>query len=479
MYRAIIVDDEVRIRKAIRSIGLWDELDVLICGEAENGVDTINLIIEHDPDIVFLDMNMPGMDGITTLKKLKSMNISINVIVVSGYDDFTYTKEAIKYGAFDYILKPINREEFNNTLKQCVQKIKNNQNNLSSNRDKLNRFAVEELITNAVLNGKTAYMARVKELFNHAGYESFAIVWIINAYLGNYDETIFDFYRGAQTVLEEESLIGDKNIYCIGTEKKDLVVVVFGLSAEAAKHKSLFPHRLHYFLEKMNKNQNIDCFEYKTVFINKAEDIIQEYNKVKKELCSIDLYSLFAGHDNKEYTVKSADIDWNMKNKLNILMQHKKFSIENICHLFSEQDASYMQEKTEFAFFVYNPYIIYNNLVSFNIDTHGGERIAEIIRYIDSHLFDSELTLDTIAQHMYLNKSYLARLFKSEFNITVGEYIQKNRLEHSVMLLKNTDLSIKDISVRSGYNNVNYFSRVFKSYYHVSPNQYRIKKQIK
>jgi len=123
MIKLLIIDDEIWTRNTLKAFGHWDEYGIVIIGEASDGIEGIRLIKENCPQIVISDMNMPGMNGIELLKILKEEYPHIKLIVVSGYDDFEFTKQAIKSKAVDYILKPIDAEELNVAIAKCVAEI--------------------------------------------------------------------------------------------------------------------------------------------------------------------------------------------------------------------------------------------------------------------------------------------------------------------------------------------------------------------
>lgn len=122
--KAIIVDDEVWSRKMIRSLGRWEALGIELAGEAENGRDGLALIASVRPDIVLLDMRMPGMEGTELIRRLNERGDEAKVIVVSGHADFQYTKHAIDYKAAAYLLKPIDEDELNAALDKCVRELR-------------------------------------------------------------------------------------------------------------------------------------------------------------------------------------------------------------------------------------------------------------------------------------------------------------------------------------------------------------------
>jgi two-component system, response regulator YesN len=122
--KAIIVDDEKHVREGLLLLANWNEFGITTILEAGDGDEAMNLISEHKPEIIFTDMRMPKVDGISLLKWIHSANLSSKTIVVSGHDDFEYMRNAIYYNSFDYILKPIDPELLNEALERAVKEWK-------------------------------------------------------------------------------------------------------------------------------------------------------------------------------------------------------------------------------------------------------------------------------------------------------------------------------------------------------------------
>jgi two-component system, response regulator YesN len=119
--KAIIIDDEKHVRDGLLLLGEWEKHGIETILEAEDGNEAIKLISEHRPAIIFTDMRMPKRDGISLLKWIHGSDLLSKTIVVSGYDDFDYMRNAIYYKSFDYILKPIDPEILNETLDRAVK----------------------------------------------------------------------------------------------------------------------------------------------------------------------------------------------------------------------------------------------------------------------------------------------------------------------------------------------------------------------
>jgi len=120
MVNVIIIDDEEPLREAIKILGQWEELGVTNIYEANNGKAALELLAEHRMDIALIDMKMPEMNGKKLLQELELRYPRLLTIVISGYDDFEYTKQAIRSRVVDYLLKPVNRQELNQSLRKAV-----------------------------------------------------------------------------------------------------------------------------------------------------------------------------------------------------------------------------------------------------------------------------------------------------------------------------------------------------------------------
>lgn len=126
MIKTIIVDDEENARKSLISL-LNKYSEIEITDIATNGDDAISKIIEHSPDIVFLDIKMPSKNGFEVLDFLKNIGVnSFSVIILTAYEEFAI--KAIKYNAFDYLLKPVDPEELHTTILKVKSKIINQKN---------------------------------------------------------------------------------------------------------------------------------------------------------------------------------------------------------------------------------------------------------------------------------------------------------------------------------------------------------------
>lgn len=118
--RVLLVDDEIMIREGFKRLFDWDAHDCEVIGEASDGMEALSQIDSLRPDIVIMDINIPIMNGLKVIQLCRIKHPNIAFVIVSGYDDFSYCREALRLQITDYILKPVNYEEFGN----CIDNLK-------------------------------------------------------------------------------------------------------------------------------------------------------------------------------------------------------------------------------------------------------------------------------------------------------------------------------------------------------------------
>lgn len=118
--RVLLVDDEIMIREGFKKLFDWEAHECVVVGEAADGMEAITKIDEEQPDIVIMDINIPIINGLKVIQLSRVKYPSMAFVIVSGYDDFSYCREALRLQITDYILKLVNYEEFGS----CIDRLK-------------------------------------------------------------------------------------------------------------------------------------------------------------------------------------------------------------------------------------------------------------------------------------------------------------------------------------------------------------------
>ena len=119
MLKIFLAEDEVVVRETIKRMIPWEELGFELVGEAADGEMALPLLIRQQPDLLITDIKMPFMDGLTLARLAKKEIPGLKVVILSGYDDFNYAKQAIGIGVEDYLLKPITKNITKNSRERC------------------------------------------------------------------------------------------------------------------------------------------------------------------------------------------------------------------------------------------------------------------------------------------------------------------------------------------------------------------------
>ena len=120
MLKMIIADDERKIRESIRNVIDWEKLGIYLVGLCKNGLEAYDMILDESPDIALVDIKMPALSGLELISRIVHSGQSIEFIILSGYGEFVYTREAMRYGIKHYLLKPCNEEELIGVVKEVA-----------------------------------------------------------------------------------------------------------------------------------------------------------------------------------------------------------------------------------------------------------------------------------------------------------------------------------------------------------------------
>lgn len=142
MFKVVIADDEAIILRNLKQIIPWNDLACEVVGTAKNGEEALSLCQEQQADLLLTDISMPGMTGLELLKQLNQLPKAPLAILISGYDEFEYAREGLKWRALDYILKPVDYEE----LQQCIQRAVNQLRNEAEKTYEMDKHHLHNLL---------------------------------------------------------------------------------------------------------------------------------------------------------------------------------------------------------------------------------------------------------------------------------------------------------------------------------------------
>jgi len=151
MYKVLIVDDEPVIAEGLKKIVDWEKYNCVVAGIASSGKEGLAMVEKCQPDILFTDIRMPGMDGLTMLAALRSEHKNLQVIILTGYRDFDYARQALNLGVFRYLVKPSKMKELDEAMESLSERLASvteaEQESIEDDNTTANNFIVKQAIS--------------------------------------------------------------------------------------------------------------------------------------------------------------------------------------------------------------------------------------------------------------------------------------------------------------------------------------------
>lgn len=411
MYKILLVDDEAIVKISIQNM-IQSSTDFSVVGSAANGSEGLDFISTHSVDAVITDLQMPIMDGVTFVQKLRDAQFRGPILALSNYSDFELVRGAMKAGVFDYLLKadisPALISEYLEKIKKLLEneaiekrQIDDQRLRASQHQD-LFRFAFGQFLTNpSVQLQKDLILSRMPDDIFPA---VFLDITMKVSHLGQSTASQF-----VESVLIE-TLSDAVPVFSVRLTDSELAVLVS--EASIARQKLVLPVRL----ERMYRTVQAYSLQEPHVFYIQGVSSIEKV-RTCYQLCS-------------------------QAKKAGLLNENPITRIS-----FAESQKSPAQN---------------NNIKA---------EILQTLCYVNEN-YMNKISLDDISAYVHLNKEYLCRLFKKETGKNLFQYICDVRMQVAANMLATTDMPIHAISRCTGFSSPYVFSKKFKEYYNYSPADY-------
>ncbi len=534
MYKVLIIDDESIIRKGIKNIINWKQLDCEVCADASDGIEGIELIKKYLPEVIITDIRMPGMDGLSMIKQVKGIVPYSKIIILTGYRDFDYVQEAIKFGAFDFLLKPSKIEELTAVLTRAVNEI----NDQKIRHMEIDRFKVlfeqsipilrEKLLYDIIygLNTNEYEITEKMKLFNIT-IKNFVLVVMENDYdeksnSSQYDKHLYQFgiVNSFEEIFAEKyevlSIMLNSSRVGFIIQKPDRIpldieevsekcsylqevinngfgfTVTIAVSSAGVSAMEL-PEKLKECLGSleyksyMGTNSIIQYSDLNSFFRYEDYSTLDKYQKQLLE-------SIKSGNEGLVKVTTQNIARYVTTNKININYMKNFYyttlsSINNIRisvsaievdkrHEEGRDIASLLKliEKSESAEELNSLLEDVAVRIAEKVNNFNNKSIKLILRkaidYIQEH-YSEQVTLNEVAENIYVSTFYISRMFKKELGKSFVDYLNDVRIEKSKELLKDVKYKTYEVAEIVGISDPHYFSKLFKKYSGMTPSEYR------
>ncbi len=525
MLKVIIADDEQHICRLIHALVDWESMEMEVMGFASNGLEAIELVEKWKPDLLITDIRMPGCDGIELIKRVKTSYPNIEIIIISGHAQFAYAQTAMRYSVGNYLLKPINKVELNQTLLKMGEKIRerkasetglqqlieHTENSKQKMRDSLvlnlldgslseptvavlregcglnlrdevaqpfclkmdfadgvfnaNAIAVGHEKAHSILKANVG-MRCTEAVVNEQGAYAYGILF----FDGKNSEDIRRVMRDClNQLLMQKSIIGNITFtIALGEVEKE----VSNLAHSVEKVAGLMQERLVIGVDRMieptSKEHGRVNDKALEKYIRRTLQGIQMYSKEEATLAVEELkeevmsVNYPCGQEVLEL-VKSAGTTLLMQvNYSNQKEANEKFYEQ--CSVCGTIDC------------LFDTLLDLQENIIIEMDKERENDVLRPIRlakqYIRNH-YNEQITLEEVSDVVGLSTSYFSALFKKEIGEGFAKYLINIRMEEAKRLLRESNMSITVICKTVGYNDAKHFTHTFEKATGLKPSAYR------
>ncbi|WP_455715485.1 response regulator transcription factor [Anaerosporobacter sp.] len=469
MNTLLIVEDEKLIRQGIKAMALRSGVPISMVMECKNGLEALEIIRGQEIDVVITDIRMPKMDGITLVKEIQTCNHVPLIVVVSGYDDFSYAVELLRHGVKDYLLKPIERTQLSEILTKLEEELVRNQNKLNMMMN-IGYQQLKQLMLNDNMDEKECEL--IINQFSSSFFDGEYIVYCTN-YRDEFEETdgvTFLHDVNGQGIFIVDNLQKDKIVkselrgYYVGSSRVHVGLLQIKEAYEEAKKA-----RRQAFLSDSNfviydKEAEIEDGIYQE---HEIEQIVQ---MIGTDKCEEALKML----DHICYQFKISKIsDSTLIDMLSSIKQKTYTTYRNV--LKEIKDEEFVEDLLRYdSLSQYIAYIkcwireLNERLLTQFDDYRNKQKIQSALMYIKDN-YRKDLNMAVVSNYISMNYSLFSYVFKQYTGCNFVNYLKQIRVDEAKRLLTTTDMKIVDISKAVGYDNDKHFMKIFKGQCGVSP----------
>lgn len=527
MYRVLLADDEGIMLESLKTIIESNFKDAVEIQCAKSGRAVIELAERFRPDIIFMDIQMPGINGIHAMQEILKFHNSAIFIVISAYDKFGYAQEAINLGVMEYLTKPVNRKVIIDVLVRAMQRVEEERRQRSESlkiQEKLETVIpiIESgLIYNLLLQEDYSRDTNnYRELLNIPGKYGYIMVVQFGESIreGQLTNPVGVSVRAQSFYSQFREIVKGFFHCCVGSVMANKIALFVPWERERFTYEEriLVIEKSRNMVRRLEKD--IDAkFKVGIGGAKPMEEIQDSYKEAIRALAEskgrvshVEDLPLGCDYDG-DYPAETekklfqmvqkgdldgarhqADIffDWMVQNYPDCQADIQVKVLEFV--MWAEKEA-FLNGGMTYGFRYRKDYLSqvtgcagYEELrlwflkkiteVCRNINSKQGEQTEGIVtkakQYIDAN-YQKDITLDDVSKMVNISPYYFSKVFKEEVGENFIEYLTKVRIANAKEFLKNPVLSVKEVCAMAGYSDPNYFSRIFKKYEGFTPSEFR------
>lgn len=531
MIKVIIADDELKVCKLIEFLIDWEALEMEIVDIVHNGIDAIEAVRKHQPDIIITDIKMPGCDGLEMIEYSKKIAPDLEYIVISGYKQFEYAQKAIQFGVCNYLLKPIDKEELFHTLQKMKEKYLSRTEQLTKgerlevfeqeNKERIRRNLFKDILFMKNLPGDEINIEYINEKYQYRCQEGrfqTAAIKIDGIHGQTEKNHLYIKNKITRELQQNLQMCYDWELYF--SERVYFMLLNFPVEISSIKET------MNQILQNLLMQQDVLKGFQVTIGLGEQTEspsflfrgfkaakwaldqrllegtnqVIQGEYKHANDLVDSDIFHYFnkAFYEAIElHDVAGIDtVILQLENKLLARQETTGYEILQMCkeainaYLFTLKKLEMPTVNMGKLFEQFNVEI--NNCGSAHetftyLRTALKRSFLEILKekeqmetkpirqaksFITEHLGDP-ISLEIVSDVVGFNTAYFSTMFKNQTGSTFSEYLLGKRMEKAKERLRDTNDSVAEICETVGYSDVKHFTKNFTKYTSLKPKEYR------
>ena len=532
LYSVLMVDDEQEVIEVIMRKLNWEELGFRICGSAGNGAEALEMAEEMQPDVVMTDIKMPYMDGLELTRRLKSFDPDMRIIIFSGFDEFEYAKDAIRAGAEEYLLKPIDSAEIRRVFEKVRQQLDEDRDRRRS-VERLEEYyqrSLPLLRENYFLSLMEGHLPEEKLRENMEDYQlrlegpcfiiavihvsaskvpkdmtprllAFSVRELAEEYFGDRWNSYVFQYRGNILLLSQlkdpemvSSYTDDCDRFCRLAGRSSRAVVTVGISrvvyqlhdlpAAYEGARQAISYRIQYGTGKAINISEIEPDRDQPVcrYDEPLEQIFKQIRMGNEEKMYVGIDALMdqIGRSGlREYRLTLMELltgfyRFCANNEIEIekISPERDSRTEDIYAYLLQMDTA--EELRQWLREISDRALA---ILREQRDNKTRSFVSHALDFVRDHYSDADLDLDMVCSNLGVSAAYFSTVFKKETGSTFINYLTDYRMKEAIRLIDEEDEKTYIIAEKVGYTDPNYFSYVFKKKYGMSPTKYKKTKE--
>lgn len=531
--KMLVIDDECIIRTGIINSFDWNSIGIGKVFEASDGCEALKVFAEELPDIVITDIRMPKMSGLDLVKEIIKIKPNTKILILSGYDDFAYAKEAIHLGVKEYLLKPAKIENIVSVVKRLIEET-GKENEFKLKKEKLEKHMERNIsvIRNKYLNdlvtGKFSAKDEVSECLHFVNIDFEKNFFIVAAFsIDNFKanpmwdiKTDLDLVKSAVINISAE-LLETKRDGVVFEDSEGRIVAILCMEEKQYKNQvldfldsvrnqiaqsltitvTIGAGNVYEGIEGIRQSyeEALCCIQSKFVLgkdkvfeIGDLDDIdiMQDEQlypiQTEKEIISSvkvgNIEKLKEEMDNYFETICKTNIKTfeEIKERCirilvsvsNNFLEMEMFDSEAITSKFKIEDFEHLETISEIKKYMLGVLLEYTELVIEKCLAGNMNAVFTAKQYVKNNM-NGDLSLKTVANLVHMSPNYFTLIFKNIEGMTFFDYVHKEKIELCKRLLLTSDYKIYEVAEMVGYQDSRYFSQFFKNNTGYTPTEYR------